>query len=635
MSRFSYNLSQHNNSMALGGIGTGLVHLCENGLIDVSTICADSVFENALPCFFAIKSKGESGTKVKVLCDDKDAVCQNISYNVSAFDKSFTKVSFPFATKDFESSDFDAKVTLTAFSPFLPLNDTDSSIPGAFFEFEVENKSEQTKEYSLCAFVNNLFKSGENKVGCSENGAAYICMSDPWSDAWGKNANLCIATDEKYVSFDQNICSTPDEFFHDFTTNSTLMGKCKKTRDMLSCALCTHFTLEKSQKKTVRFVLSWHFPYLTSGEKTYYSQYFQQSHECASYCFLHFDRLKNDTNKFSNTLNACTMPDTLLRHINSGLECFKSNEVARLEDGTVVPTANKALYMENVYAVRYLFPKLAKHMLSEMLGNFADNQDIDEKIICGLLVKLYRDYTLDSDYEQLIENWYYIAKLCDRIFMSADKQKCTFLEKQALGLCCRLALAVKDKKRFNEYTQKYQRVVLDSSSITASSVLHADECAQELSFDFKTLKTDDVNALMAVLLRRNMTREALECIDENSFAKDLGVYSLINASNGFEYDSQNSFICFNPLMDFAKDGTYKGFFCVDTGFGYVERGIDYIEINMVYGSISVKDFKVPKLPRMVLYGGRNWKFVANKNVAELDSTLKITPDKKLTVIIDV
>ena len=43
---------------------------------------------------------------------------------------------FPVATVFFEEEKFPGQVKLTAFNPFIPLNDRDSSIPAAFFEIE-------------------------------------------------------------------------------------------------------------------------------------------------------------------------------------------------------------------------------------------------------------------------------------------------------------------------------------------------------------------------------------------------------------------------------------------------------------------------------------------------------------------
>ncbi len=637
MSRFVCKLEgQQNNFYALGGIGTGFVKLYQNGLVCACDSERTEKTQHYFPAsFFAIKAKGKD-TKpcVKVLCDDENVLSDSISSKVTGFDKSDMTVSFPFANKEFYSQDFPARVTLTSFSPFLPLNDTDSSIPAAFFEYSVENISDTEKEFSLCAVVNNLFQDGENKVGCSENGTAYICMQGD------NNSSLCIATDEKNVSYKETLDIR--SFFEEFYLNDTLVNQkeqCTETK-YAPAALCTHFTLEKGQAKTIKFVLTWHFPYCLDGHKTYYSQYFAGSYECASYCFLHRNRLMSETKKFTDTLNGSTFPYAVLEHINKAFEKTRKLDIVRHEDGILAKTKENTVCTDNVYALRYLFPKLSKHMLLKIITDAFDNDTVMQtESMCVCVIKLYRDYTLDADYEQLIENWYYIAKFAQALFFENHKNEYTHIEKLALYLCCKLAQEVKDRRRFNEYTKKYDSMSVNDTSLTSKTLLHIDECGlYDLYKDKEPVCTENANVytLSSVMFRRQMIQKALSLLEENTQSSDfLCAYSLINAINGFEYDAKTAQICFDPIMEFANDGTFKGFFCVDTGFGYVERGIDYIEINMVRGSVNVKSFKVPKLSRMVLYGGRHWKFTAEKNTAVLDSTLKITPDKKLTVIIDV
>lgn len=69
---------------------------------------------------------------------------------------------FPIARLFFEDEDFPGKITMTAFNPFIPLDADNSSIPGAFFELEVENTSREHIEYQLAFSVMNPFPVSEN-----------------------------------------------------------------------------------------------------------------------------------------------------------------------------------------------------------------------------------------------------------------------------------------------------------------------------------------------------------------------------------------------------------------------------------------------------------------------------------------
>jgi len=122
----------------------------------------------------------------------------------------------------------------------------------------------------------------------------------------------------------------------------------------------------------------------------------------------------------------------------------------------------------------------------------------------------------------------------------------------------------------------------------------------------------------------------------SDYARSMASYALLNAASGFKYNVYEKTVGFAPVMKFAQDdGTFRCFFCLESGYGYVEEGIDYIEINMLCGSLTVRRFDVPKRPRMVLYGGRQWKFENRENSVMLDNDLVVTPEKKLQTIIDV
>src|SRR5207248_192741 len=67
---------------------------------------------------------------------------------------------YPFATLTFQEDRFPGTVTMTAFNPFIPLGDADSSIPGAFFSFEVENTSQHRVTYTVCGVLKNPLPAG-------------------------------------------------------------------------------------------------------------------------------------------------------------------------------------------------------------------------------------------------------------------------------------------------------------------------------------------------------------------------------------------------------------------------------------------------------------------------------------------
>ncbi len=167
-------------SFPLGGIGSGSIGLGGNGmLVDWEIFNRPAKGSRNGHSHLAVKAKTRQGVKTKVLNGD---LTQNLTgqYQKEPFAgfgfgpnlesmcgfPHFRKVvfegEFPIARLFFEDEDFPGKITMTAFNPFIPLDADNSSIPGAFFELEVENTSREHIEYQLAFSVMNPFPVSEN-----------------------------------------------------------------------------------------------------------------------------------------------------------------------------------------------------------------------------------------------------------------------------------------------------------------------------------------------------------------------------------------------------------------------------------------------------------------------------------------
>ena len=85
---------------------------------------------------------------------------------------------------------------MEAFNLFIPGNDLDSSIPCAFFDWNICNTTDQTIDYTLAFSCGNAFPEATCNRGIQENGITAIRMSSetipPDSPLFG---DLVVATD--------------------------------------------------------------------------------------------------------------------------------------------------------------------------------------------------------------------------------------------------------------------------------------------------------------------------------------------------------------------------------------------------------------------------------------------------------
>ena len=560
------------DKLPLGGIATGHI-----------TLGCDGSITSQAQTFFVIKAEKDGELFDARIIQSS----QNEAVSLPCFENSTANSYFPFTEICFSDSSFPADVKMTAFSPFIPLNDTDSGIPAVSFEFEVTNKSEDRIDYSICLFSSNINQNAFNRMGCSDTGEAYIHLSGMEE----KNENTCIATSGKNVSFCEYICSN-DDFIRNFTQNSTLYNKTKQEcpASFAGGALCTHFGLSSGETQKVIFCLSW-YKAENDFSRNYYAQYFESSLECVSYTFRQMERLYKGSMEFCENVLGATIPENILEEVNADLFMFSGRDYIRLDDGTLISGEKKKFSDMDSFLWRSdilssLFPSLeySEALKFYTLAQYEKAKD-DENLLCVL--KSYRKYLLCDDVDALIEDWYYISKCMEHVFGEDGKSKSKTDNNFcicALEAAAFMAEAVKDKKRHEAYSSM------------------------------------------------------LENMPACQFSMDIADgYSKINEISGFEYNAVKKHIGFNPKSSLCPldEGTFRCFFCTPYGYGYVEEGIDYIEINLLKGSFSIRSFGVPRTPRLVQYGGRNWKFENKSLSAVLDSDLEVTPQKKLTVFIDV
>ena len=65
---------------------------------------------------------------------------------------------FPVAELELSDPAFPGKVVLTAFNPLIPLNEYDSSLPGAMFRIRVENSGDSELTYTVVLVADNLWE---------------------------------------------------------------------------------------------------------------------------------------------------------------------------------------------------------------------------------------------------------------------------------------------------------------------------------------------------------------------------------------------------------------------------------------------------------------------------------------------
>ena len=493
-------------SFPLGGIGTGCIGLSGNGrLIDWEIFNRPN--KRSFNGFSHLAVKAEAEGRVidaRVLNGDMlppymgepvrgGALHSGYGFGPESntmagmphFKDSLFRGEFPMARMEFSDEKFPGTVGLTAFNPFIPLNDLDSGIPGAFFEIEVENSREYEISYTVCLSASNPVP--EQKIANTYQEIKNIKLLTLSSSQYGANdlefGDISIATDAENASCQEfwyrgGWCDNLEIFWRDFTRPGGLVNRrydeeappSKRHKDMAS--LAAHINVPPKARGRARFIITWNFPNMYNfwnpeacgGDanapvqgsrkvwKNYYSTVFESSAHSAVYALENWGRLFNGTVKFKDALFSSTLPGAVKEAVSSNLSVLKSATVLRLTDGSfygfegciedVGCCEGSCSHVWNyAYALPFLFPKLERSM-REL--DFKYNQREDGRMSFRLMlppgrervdfracvdgqfggvIKVYRDWKLCGDDEWLKANWDAVKKSIAYAWAGSNEDK--------------------------------------------------------------------------------------------------------------------------------------------------------------------------------------------------------------------
>ena len=449
-----------NISFPIGGIGTGCIGLSGNGeLIDWEIFNRPNKNTRNGYSHFAVKAVCKEKSFVKVLHGDTNEnyigtrhpdIAGGFDFgprvNSMAGFPHFRNVrfegAFPMAKLQYSDEDFPAILNLCAFNPFIPHDAFNSSLPVAFFEWEIENITEENMEYSISFCVQNPSVSSKNQT--VENGC-FLCCADKQKDEIGY-CDLSILTD----ACDANVQaywyrgSWRDgitTYWREFSQMKRLPERSysEPWRKADHATVVASVQMKAKERKKIRFVLSWNAPtqynYWSpfrdeNGKditwKNYYATKFDDSLATATYALSNFDDLMSKTQRFTDSLQNSSLPDFVIDAISANLSVLKSPTVLRLEDGSlwgwegvhdrIGLCEGTCQHVWNyAYALPFLFPELERSMRENTIKYGIDNcgksdfrlqlpigRKKDEYIACvdgqmGEIIKCYREWKICGD----------------------------------------------------------------------------------------------------------------------------------------------------------------------------------------------------------------------------------------------
>ncbi len=368
----------------LGGLGTGSISLTGGGrLIDWSIRNRPAIHQHNGYSHFAIKAEREGEIlDARVLNGPYEGVPtgspstrkfdgygfganRNSMTGAPHFDDATFIGRFPVAEILFHRDAFPGKVRMTAFSPFIPHNDRNSSMPAALFSFDIENDTHAAIAYTVASTLGNYgCDSGVHTFSRSGDlSALHLTSADVHRPA-AERGDLAITTAGDGVEHvDYHVrgqwFDSLSRYWREFASAGALRersyDKPRETANMWRQpehgTLARRVTVEPGRSARIRFAITWNYPVgaITwfgraqpgdaeySGEpptwRNYYATQWPDALASGAEALRRWDELERATSAFRNSLFGSSNPPEILDAVSGTLGVLRSATIIRLEGG--------------------------------------------------------------------------------------------------------------------------------------------------------------------------------------------------------------------------------------------------------------------------------------------------------------
>lgn len=348
-------------------------------------------------------------------------------------------------------------VSLEAFSPFIPLDTDNSSLPATVLHFTLKNPGMQRVEVELVGWLQNAvcLYSGSKASGTRRNelrsveagGRMLVCsarLAPPESGGprdlpdYGTMAlGLLEETDADLFSTDLRKEVFEPGALKEISrhpADGSDQGE-PAERDSLTSvfkgALGRKVSLEPGKDARVTFVIGWHFPNLPhpadpkKAVGNYYAKRFADAPAVVNHVSANFDRLAGDTRRWHNTWYDSTLPYWFLNRTFANTSILATATCDRWRNGRFwcwegvgccIGTCTHVWHY--AHAVARLFPELERSTreiqdldtgFDEATGSIGMRGEFERLSATdgqtGTVLRLYREHQMSADDQFLNRNW--------------------------------------------------------------------------------------------------------------------------------------------------------------------------------------------------------------------------------------
>lgn len=349
------------------------------------------------------------------------------NYGLPRFEDCRFSARFPFAHIELADNHLPVQARIEGWSPFIPGDDLNSGLPGAFLEYTIKNTSGRALEcvFYFAAFNLMSLNNGSDTVTAQPDGFTLTqsgSKEKPWEEGHLQITAEHAGGEGTFVDTAWFRGGWFDTFTMLWNNIKTARYANRRYTDEDSQpqydprpkggSLAVPLSLAAGESKTVKLQFSWYVPNsnlrrgndpapegesscccggdcgggessLKETYKPWYATQFDSVNDVSKYLLAHADELHTRTLRFTDTLHASALPDALLEAVDANLSILKSPTVLRQQDGRLWCwegccecegcCEGTCTHVWNyAQAICHLFPKLERGLRKT---EFNENQD--------------------------------------------------------------------------------------------------------------------------------------------------------------------------------------------------------------------------------------------------------------------
>lgn len=418
----------------IGGLGAGMVCMEGTGAISHVSVRNRPEIFNEPGIFAAINIRGlKNGAKLlegpvpdwkKFGLKDAANGLGGATTGLPHFHNASFKARFPFCYLDINDNDLPLKVQVTGWSPFIPTDDDNSSLPVGAMEYKLTNTGKTAVDAVFSFNSKNFlgFTNGNDAVRPMENG---FIMTQTGTKEKPLRSDFVVFTDQPNTVVDH--CWFRGGWWDPITMawNAVKSGEAKAVapveKDAPGASLYVPFSLSPGKEKVIKVLMAWYTPdsEQTHGKmgirkencdpetgccnspsdigldkydkdfngkyyKPWYSSKFGSIEEVAAYWKTNYADLKKKSTLFKDAFFGSSLPPEVIEAAAANLSILKSPTVMRQYDGRLWSFEGcgddagcchgSCTHVWNyAQAIPHLFPALERSLRHT---EFSENQDI-------------------------------------------------------------------------------------------------------------------------------------------------------------------------------------------------------------------------------------------------------------------